>query len=142
MRGDAVDDFVFSLEMSVRDYECDLQGIVNNAVYQNYLEHTRHEYLKSIGIDFKAFADRGINLVVIRVELDYKFPLTSGDQFTVRLNFVRESKVKIAFLQKIYRLSDEKLILQGKVIGVALNGRGRPFVPEEFQGVLVEVLIL
>ncbi|MCI5162341.1 MAG: acyl-CoA thioesterase [Candidatus Electrothrix sp. AX5] len=136
MRGDAVDDFVFSLEMSVRDYECDLQGIVNNAVYQNYLEHTRHEYLKSIGIDFKEFADRGINLVVIRVELDYKFPLTSGDQFTVRLNFVKESKVKIAFLQNIYRLSDEKLILQGKVIGVALNGRGRPFVPEEFQGVL------
>ena len=131
-----MDDFVFSLEMSVRDYECDLQGIVNNAVYQNYLEHTRHEYLKSIGLDFKEFADRGINLVGVRVELDYKFPLTSGDQFTVRLNFVKESKVKIAFLQNIYRLSDEKLILQGKVIGVALNGRGRPFVPEEFQGVL------
>ena len=131
-----MDDFVFSLEMLVRDYECDLQGIVNNAVYQNYLEHTRHEYLKSIGIDFKEFTDRGINLVVVRVELDYKFPLTSGDQFTVRLNFVRESKVKFAFLQNIYRLSDEKLILQGKVIGVALNGRGRPFVPEEFLGVL------
>ncbi len=129
-------DFVFSLEMSVRDYECDLQGIVNNAVYQNYLEHTRHEYLKSIGLDFKEFAERGINLVVVRVELDYKFPLTSGDNFMVRLDFVRESKVKFAFLQNIYRLSDEKLILQGKVIGVALNGRGRPFVPEEFQGVL------
>ena len=136
MRGNSVDDFVFSLEMSVRDYECDLQGIVNNAVYQHYLEHTRHEYLKSIGIDFKDFTDRGINLVVVRVELDYKFPLTSGDQFTVRLNFVRESKVKFAFLQNIYRLADEKLILQGKVIGVALNGRGRPFVPEEFRGVL------
>ncbi|WLE97408.1 MAG: acyl-CoA thioesterase [Candidatus Electrothrix communis] len=132
-----MDNFVFSLEMSVRDYECDLQGIVNNAVYQNYLEHTRHEYLKSIGIDFKEFADQGVNLVVVRVELDYKFPLTSGDQFAVRMNFVRESKLKFAFLQNIYRLSDEKLILQGKVIGVALNGRGRPFVPEEFQGVLV-----
>ena len=136
MRGNSVDDFVFSLEMSVRDYECDLQGIVNNAVYQNYLEHTRHEYLKSIGIDFKEFADQGVNLVVVRVELDYKFPLTSGDQFAVRMNFVSESKLKFAFLQNIYRLSDEKLILQGKVIGVALNGRGRPFVPEEFQGVL------
>ena len=136
IRGTFVDNFVFSLEMSVRDYECDLQGIVNNAVYQNYLEHTRHEYLKSIGIDFKEFTDRGINLVVVRVELDYKYPLTSGDQFTVRLNFIRESKVKFAFLQNIYRLSDEKLILQGKVIGVALNGRGRPFVPEEFLGVL------
>ncbi|MCI5210943.1 MAG: acyl-CoA thioesterase, partial [Candidatus Electrothrix sp. ATG2] len=101
--------------MLVRDYECDLQGIVNNAVYQNYLEHTRHEYLKSIGIDFKDFTDRGINLVVVRVELDYKYPLTSGDDFAVRLNFVRESKLKFAFMQDIYRLSDEKLILKGKV---------------------------
>ena len=35
---------VFELKMSVRDYECDLQGIVNNAVYQNYLEHARHQF--------------------------------------------------------------------------------------------------
>jgi len=54
----------------------------------------------------------------------------------VRLNFARELKIKFAFLQNIYLLSDEKLILQGKVIGVAFNVRGRPFVPEEFQGVL------
>ena len=124
----------FSLEMSVRDYECDLQGIVNNAVYQNYLEHTRHEYLKSIGIDFKSCTDKGINLVVARIELDYKHPLTSGENFVVQLNLVRESKIRFAFLQNIYRLPDEKLILQGKVIGVALNAKGRPFVPEEFQG--------
>jgi acyl-CoA thioester hydrolase len=131
-----MDDFVFSLELSVRDYECDLQGIVNNAVYQNYLEHTRHEYLKNVGLDFKDFTDRGINLVVVRMELDYKYSLTSGDQFVVRLNFIKESKVKFAFLQNIYRLSDEKLILQGKVLGVALNSKGRPFVPEEFQRIL------
>lgn len=74
--------------------------------------------------------------MVVRVELDYKYPLTSGDDFAVRLNFVRESKLKFAFMQDIYRLSDEKLILKGKVIGVALNGRGRPFVPEEFQELL------
>lgn len=133
-----VDDYIFSLEMLVRDYECDLQGIVNNAVYQHYLEHTRHEYLKSIGIDFKAFANRGINLVVVRVELDYKAPLSSGDKFAVRLNFIRESKVKFAFLQNIYRLADMKLILAGKVIGVALNAKGRPFVPEELEEKLKE----
>ena len=61
-----MEQFDFSFEMAVRDYECDLQGIVNNAVYQNYLEHVRHEYLKSIGIDFKSYAERGINLVVVR----------------------------------------------------------------------------
>ncbi|WPD24663.1 MAG: acyl-CoA thioesterase [Candidatus Electrothrix scaldis] len=131
-----MDDFVFSLELSVRDYECDLQGIVNNAVYQNYLEHTRHEYLKNVGLDFKDFTDRGINLVVVRMELDYKYSLTSGDQFVVRLNFIKESKVKFAFLQNIYRLSDDKLMLQAKVLCVAVNSKGRPFVPEEFQRIL------
>ena len=49
-------EFVFVLDMEVRDYECDLQGVVNNSVYQNYLEHTRHKYLKSTGIDFAELA--------------------------------------------------------------------------------------
>jgi acyl-CoA thioester hydrolase len=128
-----LEQFDFALEMSVRDYECDLQGIVNNAVYQNYLEHARHEYLKSVGINFKACAEKGINLVVIRIELDYKYPLTSGDSFLVKLNFIRESKIKFAFMQNIYRIPDTKLILRGKVIGVALNAKGRPHVPEEFE---------
>lgn len=53
-------DYTFTLEMDVRDYECDIQGIVNNAVYQNYLEHARHEYLKEVGIDFAELAKMGL----------------------------------------------------------------------------------
>jgi len=45
-------DYQFKQNFQVRDYECDLQGIVNNAVYLHYLEHTRHEFLKQSGIDF------------------------------------------------------------------------------------------
>ena len=71
-------DAPFSLQMKVRDYECDLQQIVNNAVYQQYCEHTRHEYLRSLGIDFAALHNRGIDLVLVRAELDYHYPLRSG----------------------------------------------------------------
>ena len=46
------------LEMKVRDYECDLQGIVNNANYQHYLEHTRHEFLTSVGVSFAALHEQ------------------------------------------------------------------------------------
>ena len=48
----------FSLPLSVRDYECDFQGIFNNAVYLNYLEHTRHEYARSVGLDVVALRKR------------------------------------------------------------------------------------
>ncbi len=126
----------YSLEMDVRDYECDIQGIVNNAVYQNYLEHARHEYLKQVGIDFAELASKGINLVVVRAELDYKQPLISGDKFRVDLKMERESKIKFAFHQDIIRQSDDKIMVKGKIIGTALNPRGRPEIPEELNKLL------
>jgi acyl-CoA thioester hydrolase len=126
----------FELEMSVRDYECDIQGVVNNSVYQNYLEHTRHEYLKSIGIDFKDYADRGINLTVTRAELDFKHPLTSCDKFIVTLKLKKESKVRFAFYQDILLLPEKKVVIKGKIVGVALNTKGRPYIPDEFTKIL------
>ncbi len=122
--------------MSVRDYECDIQGVVNNSVYQNYLEHARHEYLKTIGIDFKEYADKGINLTVTRVELDYKYPLTSGDTFVVTIKLEKESKVRFAFYQDILLLPERKTVIKGKVIGVALNAKGRPHIPEELEEII------
>jgi acyl-CoA thioester hydrolase len=128
--------YPFTHEMAVRDYECDLQGIVNNGVYQNYLEHVRHLYLKSIGIDFAEYTRAGINLVVVRAELDYKHPLTSGDRFLVGLRFAQESRVRLVFYQDIFRLPDEKPVLAARIIGTALNARGRPHLPPELAALL------
>ncbi len=125
----------FSLELEVRDYECDLQGIVNNSVYQNYLEHTRHKYIKSIGLDFATLADKGINLVVKRVEIDYQRPLKSGDIFRSDLRMERISPLRFGFVQHIYRAPDNKLMIKALVTGTAINKRGRPELPKE----LIEV---
>lgn len=121
---------IFTLYFKVRDYECDMQGIVNNSVYQNYLEHTRHEFLLSRGVDFAELARQKINLVVLRAELDYKAPLVSGDEFYVDTVVVQSSRVRFDFLQNIYRKKDNKLMLSGKITGTSLNERGRPFVPD------------
>ena len=127
-----LDSYAFTYEMSVRDYECDMQGIVNNSVYQNYIEHVRHEYLKEVGLDFSQYAREGINLVVVRAELDYKYPLTSGDAFVVGINMHRQSALKFAISQDIFRLPDHKPVLKAKIIVTALNKRGRPEIPEAF----------
>lgn len=129
----------FTLEMTVRDYECDLQGVVNNAVYQNYLEHARHEYLKEIGIDFAALAAEGVNLVVTRVEIDYKLSLTSGDSFVVEVRPERISPVRIGFRQDIYRLPERKEVVRALVIGTALNQKGRPQLPEALKEIFAAV---
>jgi len=123
---------VFSVEFKVRDYECDIQGIVNNGVYFNYLEHARHEFLLEKGIDFAALAREKINLVVVRSELDYKASLTSGDKFIVTVAFEEVSRVRFGFRQQVVRLSDNKVVLEGLIIGTAVNERGRPSIPEGF----------
>ena len=128
--------YSFSMEMLVRDYECDMQGIVNNSVYQNYLEHVRHEYLKQIGFDFKMLTQKGIYLVVVRVELDYKLSLKSGDRFVIGLNMLKESRIKIGFYQDIYRLPDYKSVIKGKIISAFLNPNGRPYMPKDFEKIL------
>ncbi|MFC3034108.1 acyl-CoA thioesterase [Pseudoalteromonas fenneropenaei] len=124
----------FKLELKVRDYECDLQGIVNNGVYFNYLEHARHEFLLANGIDFAKLAEQKINLVVIRAEMDFKDSLKPGDAFYVEVTPVRLSKLKFGFAQRVIRASDEKLMLDAMVIGTSVNERGRPFLPAEIDG--------
>ncbi len=120
-------DYAFQLAFKVRDYECDLQGVVNNSVYQNYLEHARHEFLLAHGFNFALLAAQGINLVVVRAELDYRRPLKSGDEFWVGLTPQRLSKVRGLFKQDIYRSSDGALMLNASIEWTALNERGRPF---------------
>jgi acyl-CoA thioester hydrolase len=124
----AESDFEYSLEFDVRDYECDVQGVVNNANYQHYLEHARHEFLLSRGVSFFQLHEEGIDLIVTRVEIDYKSPLRSRDKFVVRLNIQREGNVRFVFFQDIYLLPDEKLVVKAKVTGVATKN-GRPVSP-------------
>jgi len=121
-------DFTHRLTLKVRDYECDIQGVVNNSVYQQYLEHARHEFLRVKGVDFAELVRKKIHLVVVRVELDYKQSLLPGDEFWVETCIERSSKIRFDFLQRIYRSEDDALVLQAKVTGTSLNERGRPFI--------------
>lgn len=122
---------MFILTMRVRDYECDIQGVVNNSVYQNYLEHARHEFLLANNVNFADLSAQGINLVVTRTELDYKASLRPQDDFYITVECIRESRLKFAFIQHVYRSNDDKLVMQARVIGTGLNARGRPEIPAE-----------
>ena len=88
--------YIFETRMEVRDYECDIEGIVNNAQYVHYCEHTRHLFLKECGLSFAEMHEKGVDAVVARM----------------------------VFHQDIYRASDEQLCFRGKIELVCLiNGR-------------------
>jgi len=118
-------EYIYELEFKVRDYECDLQGIVNNAVYQNYLEHTRHEFLLTANCSFSKLHDDGIDAVVIKSVLEYKSPLRSKDVFVVRLALVREGYIKFKFIEDVYIKDTNRLVLKGEITSVCTKD-GKP----------------
>lgn len=126
----------FSVRLQVRDYECDMGGGVDNMVYQGYLGHARHEFMKANGINFAEFTKRKIGFVVLNVNIDYKWPLSSGDEFFVTCQVERISSTRFQFQQTILRASDNKLIVKATVTGTALNERGRPEIPDEIEKIL------
>jgi acyl-CoA thioester hydrolase len=115
----------------VRDYECDMQGIVNNAVYQNYLEHARHQFIKTRGLDFAEITKHGIHLVLIKAELEYKRSLQSSDAFYIETSVERVSKLKLAFLQAVYRSKDDQLMLSARMTVTSTTQEGRPVIFEQ-----------
>ena len=119
----SMEKYIYELKMKVRDYECDLQGIVNNANYQHYLEHTRHEFLTATGVSFARLHDEGVDPVVARLSMSFKTPLRSGDEFISKL-YLRKEGIKYVFYQDIFRASDMKIVIKATVDTVCLvNGR-------------------
>ncbi|MDY6205505.1 MAG: thioesterase family protein [Prevotella sp.] len=116
-------DYIFETRMEVRDYECDIEGIVNNANYLHYTEHTRHLFLKSLGVSFADMHRKGVDAVVARMQLQYKVPLRCDDEFISRLA-MRKEGIRYVFDQALFRASDEKLCFKCTAELVCLvNGR-------------------
>ena len=118
----------------VRDYECDLQGIVNNANYLHYLEHARHEFLLSRNVSFADLHHRGIDAVVARVAMALKVSLRPGDEYECQLKVEKEG-VKYQFRQEIWRVSDMKLCVSATITTVCLID-GRLGTHEELDGLV------
>lgn len=112
--------YLFLIEMKVRDYECDLQGVVNNSNYQRYMEHARHEFLESLGDNFSKMHDDGYDAMVAKVEISFKNPLRSGDRFWVGLNYKKEG-VRFIFEEDIIRKEDKKIMAKGFVHTVIIK---------------------
>lgn len=93
-------EYQFVLEMKVRDYECDLQGVVNNANYQRYMEHARHEFWESLGANFGDMHDKGLDAFVHKVTITYRKALRSGDHFRSALRCYMRAP-KLVFEQDI-----------------------------------------
>lgn len=110
--------------LEARSYECDSYGHVNNAVYLNYLEYARHDFMRQAGIRYEDLRARGYGLVVTRVRIDYKAPVRCEDALRVLTAPLAKGRVSCTFSQRIYR--GEVLVAEAEVTWACIGPAGRP----------------
>lgn len=114
--------YIYELPIKVRDYEVDAEGIVNNAVYLHYLEHTRHEFCESAGLSFAQMHARGIDPVLRRVDIEYLHPLGLGASMVSKLGMERRGPLFI-FIQDIFTPDGTPVVRADVAVATLENGR-------------------
>ena len=128
-----IENLHFTHKMKVRDYELDRFGVINNAVYQNYLEHTRHLFLETNGVSMETLIKCGYSPVITKAEIEYRSSLQSRNNFVVNLELASLSKLKFIFRQEIRSLPGDALIISARITGTILNSSRRPCIPDSFR---------
>ncbi|MGW4492889.1 acyl-CoA thioesterase [Streptomyces sp. NPDC004376] len=77
----------FSVRVTVRGYETDTQGHLNQAVYLNYAEHARWSLLHAAGISQARLVGRGVGPVALETTIRFRHELLAGDEVDVTCAF-------------------------------------------------------
>jgi acyl-CoA thioester hydrolase len=111
-------------ELKTRTYECDSYGHINNAIYLNYLEYARIQFLDQLPVPYKELRRRGIGFVVTRISIDYRMQVGSGELLRIETGTRRRERIRVVFRQRILR--DGDLVVEAEVTWACINDQGKP----------------
>lgn len=106
----------FSVDVTVRGYELDTQGHLNQAVYLQYAEHARWELLRAAGLPQDKLLADGVGPVALEVTVKFRSELRGGDRVRVTCRFDYGEGRTFTVAQQILK---EDGTLAAEVTGVA-----------------------
>ncbi|WP_031224539.1 acyl-CoA thioesterase [Streptomyces roseochromogenus] len=108
----------FSVRVSVRGYETDTQGHLNQSVYLNYAEHARWSLLQAAGIGQARLVARGVGPVALETTIRYERELLAGDEVDVTCAFEWGGGKTFRILQEIRKADGTVAARISAVVGL------------------------
>lgn len=122
----------YSCEHVVRSYECDSYGHVNNAIYLNFLEYGRMEYLHQIGFAYKDLVADGYYLYITHIDIHYKASAFLDDHLFIDVEPIQKRAVSGTFRQTV-RKADDTICAQADVTWASVTTEGKPSkIPDKY----------
>ncbi len=118
-------------KLTVRSYECDSYNHVNNAVYQNYLEYARVDFMNSVGFPYKEVVSKGYLMYVTHVDIYYKSSAFLDDELFIETESVKLGSVR-GTMHQVIRKEDGTECVTADVTWACVKD-GKPIrIPEEY----------
>lgn len=124
---------------TVASYELDSFGHVNNAVFLNYLEKARCDFMTLKGLHFEDFFKWRRYPVVARAALEFKHPAKAGDKLLIKGWITKHTAASFTMQYEIIHPcgdsgdAGDRVILTAETFHVFVDDNNRPArIPEEF----------
>lgn len=119
----------FSVRVTVRGYETDVQGHLNQAVYLNYAEHARWSLLQAAGITQSGLIAQGVGPVALETTIRYRRELLAGDEADVTCAFSWGGG-KVFTIEQTITKADGTVAAEITAVGGLLDLERRKLVPD------------
>ncbi|MFI9494499.1 MULTISPECIES: acyl-CoA thioesterase [Streptomyces] len=116
-------------DVTVRGYELDTQGHLNQAVYLQYAEHARWELLRAAGVPQEKMLAAGIGPVQLEVTVKYRRELRGGERVRVSCAFVRGAGKVFEIRQRVTK-EDGTVAAEIGAVGGVLDLSARKLIPD------------
>lgn len=81
--------------------DCDMMGVVNNAVYVHLMEDARVYALSRLGLEYKGMEEKGFAGPVLSLSVEYKSSARFGDEMEIAVTFERYTGARLFLSYKM-----------------------------------------
>jgi len=132
---------LFSNTIKVRYNETDKGGRVYHSNYLVWLDMTRTEFLRSLGVSYANLEDEGIFIVVRKAEIEYFSSAEFDKEYNITIDSIKIDKIKLDFYYSLKDNNSDKLIASAYTKLVVVNKIGKPIkIPDHLKEKLQKFL--